>query len=116
MFLGLKFVIPCRSVDSILADYTRISQDFLPYCFFMSTKTLAFSTIHVTDKPMQTVKLNARNGSKTYKLVRLILREIVMNIRDKVQISRTTLGITIPECVCWTELVQVWGAALGRSG
>ena len=66
---GLKFTVPCRSVDSILADYIRISQDYLPYCFFVTTKTLAFSTSHVTDKPMQTVRLNARNGSKTLKLV-----------------------------------------------
>ena len=62
-------MIPCRSVDSILSDYTRVAMDHLPYCFFMTTKTLVFASSHVSDKPMQTIKLNARNGSKMYKLV-----------------------------------------------
>ena len=106
---------PCRSVDSILADYTRISQDFLPYCFFMTTKTLAFSTIHVADKPMQTIKLNARNGSKTYKLVSHILREFFLTLVIKVQISCSTSGISLPECLCGVESLQIWGASMGCS-
>ena len=62
---------PCRSIDSLLCDYVRVSTDYLPYCFYMKTKTVAYATSHVTDKPMQTVKVNARNGTKKYRLVSL---------------------------------------------
>ena len=77
-------MIPCRSVDSILSDYTRVAMDYLPYCFFMTTKTLVFASSHVSDKPMQTIKLNARNGSKMYKLVSI--KRDTVSIRDKLQL------------------------------
>lgn len=59
----------------------------------MTTRTLAFATTHVIDKPMQTVKLNARNGSKTYKLVSNCtaeyLEKFVPQFRFHVQLLET---------------------------
>lgn len=67
--LGLAFVTPCLTIDSLLRDYVRISTDYLPYCFYSNTRTLAYATTSLNDEPMVNVRLNARNGAKDYKLV-----------------------------------------------
>ena len=79
---GLAFVTPCRSIDSLLRDYIRVSTDYLPYCFYNNTRTLAYATTSVTDEPMISVRLNCRNGSKDYKLVRR--ERIGKTILDKI--------------------------------
>ena len=65
----MVFHAPCRTIDSLLKDYVRVSCDYLPYCFYSTTKTLAYATTRNTDAPLVRVKLNTRDGAKDFILV-----------------------------------------------
>ena len=60
---------PCMEIHSILGQYAKISGEHLRYSFYRINKTTAFAYVLPVDKPLISVKLNARNGSKDLFLV-----------------------------------------------
>ena len=67
------FAPPARLIHSVLADYVRVSMDHMPYAFFAATKTVSYAVTNVSTAPMSTVRLNAFDGNKFYRKVRILL-------------------------------------------
>ena len=64
MHSGMAYSKPCMAIHSILGSYAKVSGEHLPYSFYKLNKTVAFAYCLPVDRPMISVRLNAKNGSK----------------------------------------------------
>ena len=67
--LGLQFNPPAQTIQGLLSNYIRVSQDYKPYSFFSTTKLGAFAVTHASEVPQSTVRVNLDDGWKHYKKV-----------------------------------------------
>lgn len=65
----MTFSPPAKKIQLILNDYNRVSMDYLPYAFFCQTKTSVLAVTHASENPVDTIRLNAYDGSKMLKKV-----------------------------------------------
>ena len=72
---------PCMSIHSILGQYAKVSGEHLRYSFYKLNKTTAFAYVLPVDKPMVSVKLNARNGSKDLFMVRALDKQVLNSMQ-----------------------------------
>ena len=61
---------PCVAIHSVLGHYAKISGEHLPYSFYRSNKTTALAYSMPIDRPLVSVKLHGKNGSKDLYMVR----------------------------------------------
>ena len=66
----MVYIKPCNAIHSILGNYAKISGEHLPYSLFKVNKTTAFAYCLPVDRPLVSVKLCAKNGTKDLFLVR----------------------------------------------
>lgn len=56
----------------VLNDYMRVSMDYLPYCFYSTSKTSIFAVTHAAETPMDNIRVNAYDGWRFYKKVKFL--------------------------------------------
>ena len=60
---------PCNSIHSVLGNFAKVSGEHMPYSLFKINKTTAFAYCLPVDRPLVSVQLNAKSGSKDLFLV-----------------------------------------------
>ena len=88
---------PCVAIHSVLGHYAKISGEHLPYSFYRSNKTTALAYSMPIDRPLVSVKLHGKNGSKDLYMVRERVQvQIVLTFFFKFNFRVQTIQSTYP--------------------